>query len=203
LALQQRALSGRGQRVETSLLDAAFHLQVDFLTYALNGWRYAEGPTEDQPYGIFPTKDGNLALAHAELEALARLLEEPALATIPAKERLTRGAEIRALVERGLRRRPAREWLEILERAGIWCAPVSTYDEVLDLRQVLTDDRRWELDHRTAGRVATLGVPVTLSASPAELRRSPPLLGEHTGEILLELGFAEAEIEAMRADGAI
>lgn len=203
LALQQRALSGRGQRVETSLLDAAFHLQVDFLTYAMNGWRYHEGPTEDQPYGIFPTKDGRLALAHAELEPLAELLVEPALASIPAKERLTRGVEIRALVERGLLRRPTREWIEILERAGIWCAPVSTYDEVLDPGQVLTNDRRWELDHRTAGRVATLGVPVALSTSPARLRRPPPLLGEHTREILRDLGFDQAEIDAMRKDGAI
>lgn len=203
LALQHRQRTGRGQRVDTSLLESAIHLQTELLTYAMNGWNYNAGPIHDQPYGIYQTKDGYLALGHAVLKDLTELLNEPRLAEILESERFLRGPQIRTLVQAKLLTRTVHEWLQILEPAGIWCAPVSSYDDVLAPDGVLTPDNCWHFEHPVAGNITTVAPPISLSESPAQLRRVPPSLGEHTCEILTELSFDSDEIEAMREAGVV
>jgi crotonobetainyl-CoA:carnitine CoA-transferase CaiB-like acyl-CoA transferase len=198
LALQSRQQTGRGQRVDTSLLDSAFHLQIESLTAAMNGWNYRAKGGSEQPYGNFDTKDGSMAIAHAPATVLAKLLDEPALAEFTEAEQFTRGDEVARLVRQRLRTRTTQEWLDVLEPAGIWCAPVCTYDEVLAEDGVLTADQRWTFRLPTGEPVATLAPPVTLSETQATIRRIPPGLGQHTQEILEEIGLPADEIAELR-----
>jgi len=203
LALQHRQLTGRGQKVETSLLASAFHLQSDFLSYAMNGWNYGKDAPEDQPYGLFATKDGQLALGHASTEVLAKIRDDPRFASFQPADQFSKGGESKRLVAEHMKRRTTKEWLETLEPIGVWCAPVSTYDEVAKDRAILTEENRWSFDHPVAGKIWSLAPPVSLSETHPSVRRPPPKLGEHTIELLEACGLKASEIDAMKERGAI
>jgi crotonobetainyl-CoA:carnitine CoA-transferase CaiB-like acyl-CoA transferase len=161
LALQHRQSTGRGQKVETSLLASAFHLQSDFINYAMNGWNYGKDAPEDQPYGLFATKDGQLALGHASTEVLAKIFDDPRFSAFEPGDQFAKGKEIKRLVAEHMKRQTTRQWLEALEPMGIWCAPVSTYDQVANDKTILLEEDRWSFDYPAAGKIWSLAPPVT------------------------------------------
>ena len=102
-----------------------------------------------------------------------------------------------------LSRRPAAEWVEILNAAGVACGPLYTVDQVFADPQVARVNLVHELQHLVWGRVKVLGLPVSLSRTPPQIRTPAPLPGQHTREVLEGLGYDRNTIESLLADGVI
>jgi crotonobetainyl-CoA:carnitine CoA-transferase CaiB-like acyl-CoA transferase len=209
-ALRGRDHTGKGCRVDVSLLAAALDLQVEPLTYYLNGGRLQPRSRSGlvttfhpAPYGIYPTSDGWIAVSLSPIARLAELTGSAALAGFRDEERYARREEISAALGDVLRTRTTRDWVEILRSADLWCAPVNTYAEVVVDPQVQWNRTFLEVDHPRAGRVRLLAHPIRYDGEPPPVVRRPPLLGEDTDEVLRELGYASADIERLRGDGVV
>jgi crotonobetainyl-CoA:carnitine CoA-transferase CaiB-like acyl-CoA transferase len=207
-ALIHRGRTGEGQRVDLVMVQAALDLQSEPVVYHLNGakLRRPKASSADTfhavPYGVYATADGHVAVSITPVKTLSAALGSPIeLAPFENPElAYSRRDEIRALIDPYFRRRKTAEWVELLRAHDIWCAPVNdlaaTFDDVAvkHLAPVL------EVEHPLAGRVRVLKHPVRYSSGEATLRRPPPELGEHTDEVLRELGFRAEDIGAMKRD---
>lgn len=209
-ALFERERTGRGQKVEVSMLRAALDLQLEVVTYYLNGGELRKSPTSlastihPGPYGIYETTDGYLALSMSPLPVLQEALQLPELAPL-ATERFNHPAreEVARILEPIIRARTTAEWVDYLVPRGVWAAPVLDYDGTFADPGVKGAGVIEEVDHPVAGRVRLLRFPLEFSSGTAETRRRPPLPGEHTEEILREAGYAEAEIRRLQAHGVV
>jgi crotonobetainyl-CoA:carnitine CoA-transferase CaiB-like acyl-CoA transferase len=204
-ALLERARTGQGVQVEVSMLRAAFDLQLEIVTYFLNGARLAKSPTSlasmfhPGPYGCYETRDGWLVLSMSPLGVLQEALDLQALApyaTVPYN--FSAREEIARLLEPVMRGRSTQEWVDFLAPRGVWVAPIRTYDEVFADPAVQAADAVEDVDHPIAGRVRLLRFPVELSTGRAAAHRPPPMPGEHAEEILRELGYRDTDVERLR-----
>jgi crotonobetainyl-CoA:carnitine CoA-transferase CaiB-like acyl-CoA transferase len=156
------------------------------------------------PYGIFTTADGYISLAFANLPVLAEVLDAPQLAGLDAeRDGFARRDEIAAAVSAALRRESTEHWMLKLRERGVWCGPVLSYDDLRTDPQVLHNESFVTYEHPTEGTVTTPGFPYCFSRTPAEVHRAAPLVGEHTDELLAELGVSPARRQALLDSGAV
>ena len=192
------------------MLRAALDLQLEIVTYFLNGARMEKSPTSlasmfhPGPYGVYETKDGYLVLSMSPLAVLQQALDLPELApyaTVPYN--FSAREEIARLLDPVIRTRTTADWVEFLVPRGVWAAPVFTHAETFADPAVQAADLVEEIDHPVAGRVRLLRFPLEFSTGRAAVRRPPPMPGEQADEILRELGYAEADIRRLRDQRAI
>jgi crotonobetainyl-CoA:carnitine CoA-transferase CaiB-like acyl-CoA transferase len=206
--------TGQGQRAEISLTNGL----VSLLSYiATNTFATGTAPARSgndhpiaAPYGLFPTRDWQIALAPADDAFFGRLadaLDQPGLKTDPLyatqSARVANRARINAIVGGKLAANTTTHWVETLNRAGVPCGPVNSVAEVFEDPQIQAQEMVLDVDHPGHGIVRMLGFPIKLSETPCRIRRSAPELGEHSDEILAELGYAEAERAVWRKAGVI
>jgi crotonobetainyl-CoA:carnitine CoA-transferase CaiB-like acyl-CoA transferase len=214
-ALAHRDRTGVGQHVDVGLLDVQVAcLANQAMNYLVSGeppGRLGNAHPNIVPYQTFATRDGHIVVAvgnDRQFGDLCGLLGLPGLA---GDERYaTNAARVRhrdvliPALQAVFRDRRSRDWLESLEAAEIPCGPINRLDEVFDDPQVRSRGMRTDLPHALAGTVPQVGSPLKLSATPARVGPAPPLLGEHTAEVLCDLlGLDAAAIERLRATGVI
>jgi crotonobetainyl-CoA:carnitine CoA-transferase CaiB-like acyl-CoA transferase len=210
-ALFHRERTGEGQKIEVTMIQAALDLQLEPVTYYLNGAHLARpahaiaSTFHSAPYGVYETADGHMVLSMTSVRTLSEALggvqalepfETPALA-MPQREEI---AEILMPILRG---RSTAEWIATLRERGVWCAPVNGYDEVFAEPAVQYLDPVQEFDHPEAGHVRLLKHPVRYGVGEPGVQRLPPGIGEHTLEVLQDAGYSADEIENLRVTGAL
>lgn len=213
-ALIERERSGRGQRVETSLLEALVgSLSFQAVRYLNTG--EVPPPVGNHhpltaPMGVYRAQDGhlNLAVGNDDMwQRLCRALDLPELADDPrfakASARLKHRAAMDEILEAALAKKPATEWVELLNAAGVACGPIYTVDQVFADPQVAQAGLVHELSHPLWGLHKVMGLPVRLGRTPARVRTAAPIPGAHTREILGELGYDEGATDALLADGVV
>lgn len=208
--LLERARTGRGLHLEVSMLRAALDLQLEVITYALNGADMRKSATplgsmyHPGPYGVYETSDGHIAISMSPLPVVQRALSLPELERYAGTVHdFEHREEIARLVEPVFRTRTTREWLDLLAPQGVWVAPVLTHAQLFADPLFEAADACEEIEHPVAGRVRLLRFPLDFSTGRATVRRPPPMPGEHTDEILSEAGLSEDDIRGLREAGAV
>ncbi|WP_309806184.1 CoA transferase [Caballeronia sp. LZ008] len=202
-ALQARERTGVGTRIESNLLNAALDLQIEPFTYYMNKgplWARTHPPMGSRfhpaPYGVYRTRDGYIAMSLTPTQKLANALSCPALAEFThPKDNVRRRDEINRLVYDTLKTRTTEDWMRTFEEHDIWFAPVNDYEQVEQDPQVAHNEMILSFDHEEAGPVRVLAHPVRYDGAAPPLRRHPPKQGQHTREVLAELGYTPQEID--------
>jgi crotonobetainyl-CoA:carnitine CoA-transferase CaiB-like acyl-CoA transferase len=214
IALQERSRTGKGQWVQSSLLSA----MVAMMDFQAARW-LVEGHVPGQagndhptsiPTGVFPTADGYVNIAAAGNVIWTRLCEalgEPSLATQPEYAtgalRSNNRAALNELLAGLTRRHGSIELIDLLNKAGVPCGPIYKMNEVFDDPQVKHLGMAAPVPKPGGGELSLVGPAIRLSRTPARMKRAMGPAGEHNAEILRELGYAQAEIERLRADKVI
>jgi crotonobetainyl-CoA:carnitine CoA-transferase CaiB-like acyl-CoA transferase len=214
LALLARERTGRGQVVNTSLLES----MIAVLSWGA-GMYFERGVAPglagqhhplSSPYGRFRARDGYLNIAAASeglWERLVRALGQPDWLTDPRFDgplaRLREREALTAEIESALATADVAHWVEVLNVAGVPAGPVFDLEQVFADPQVLAREMLVELPHPEIGTFRTTGLPVKLSRNPGAILRRPPLHGEHTDEVLGECGLEPLEIARLRRDEVI
>jgi formyl-CoA transferase len=207
-ALHFRSRTGRGQHIDTSLVEAGIALSVWEATEYFTTGR-APQPTGtahrlSAPYQAIRRADGYMTLAAANdrlFERLARILGHPEWPSDPRfvddTGRVSHREALAALIESVTVQRPREHWMALFAANGLPCGPINTYPQVFADPHVQARGMEVAIEHPTLGRLRTLGSPVKMSATPPIVNRRAPLLGEHTRDVLREAGYSEAEIDAL------
>jgi crotonobetainyl-CoA:carnitine CoA-transferase CaiB-like acyl-CoA transferase len=214
-ALYQRERTGEGTVVETSLIESL----VSLMSYQAQKYlSLGEIPGQDGndhplifPQGSFPTQDQHVTIAtgnQAMWRRFCQVIGAPDLAEDDRfdsnAKRMANRVELRHLIEAQLRQQPAAEWVALLNEAGIPATPIYNIAEALDSGIVRSLGMIAAIDHATIGALQLLGPPLTVGPSKEGwLRRPPPLLGEHSSEVLAELGWREPEISRLARVGVV
>ncbi len=214
VALLERERSGRGQWVHTSLLQA----MVTMLDFQAARWLIGreippqagnDHPTAI-PTGVFKTRDGHINIAASGQHMFRRLCEalgaegllaDPRFRTAP--DRSKNRCELAVELEKALAGRSSREWVELLNAKGVPSGPILDVKEVFENEQVRHLRMTRPVQHPALGELLVQAPPVTLSRTPGAIRSPAPDAGEHTDQILAELGYSREDIETLRGDRVV
>jgi crotonobetainyl-CoA:carnitine CoA-transferase CaiB-like acyl-CoA transferase len=213
-ALYVRERTGAGQKIETSLLGGQVAMQAWEIQYYIThrqtgraGRGHAYLPTI---WRVFKTADSHVVvggLPENRWPAFCRALGKPELEQDPRfagfLNRLANLQELYAILDEAFATKTNAEWMALLADADCICAPVASYEELLHDPQVLANEYIVEIDHPTRGRMQVVGAPWRFSETPAEVAAAAPELGQHTEEILQELGYSWEQISGLRERGTL
>jgi crotonobetainyl-CoA:carnitine CoA-transferase CaiB-like acyl-CoA transferase len=206
--------SGVAQRIDVSLLESTLAMLIN---QAHNAFATGEQPPRlgnahpnIVPYETFATADGEIVVAVGSERQWPKLCEELDLMDLATDERFADNgarvrnrAELRPILAKRFAAADSAHWLRRLDEAGIPCGPVNSVLGAFEQPQAVARGMRVEVEHPKLGSVPQVGLPYKLSATPASIRTAPPLLGEHSAEILTELGYSAEEAQRLRSDGVI
>jgi crotonobetainyl-CoA:carnitine CoA-transferase CaiB-like acyl-CoA transferase len=209
-ALIYRARTGRGQYIDTSLVEAGVALSVWEATEYFSGVGIPQpmgsAHRMSAPYQAVRCADGYITLAAANdrlFLRLCELLDRPQWATeadyADDTARVRNKTKLAAAIETVTLEQPRQHWLDLFDANGIPCGPINDYAQVFADPQVVARGMAVEVEHPTLGRIRTLGSPIKMSETPPLVGRRAPLLGEHTGEVLREAGLSDEEIARLKS----
>jgi len=212
-ALFVRERTGQGQALTVNNLDAALYLQFSGFAEYLAGGRmpYKEGRSyQPPPFGPFRAKDGDVLTifgtgtmwpAFCKIVGVENLAGDPRFSTDAA--RYEHREEIGRLLDGAFSKKTRAEWSQVFHDAKMRCDPCLTYNEVIVHPQLAANDIICTVDHPTRGKIKMLGLPVKFKKTPGKPQGPSPLLGQHTKEILLKLGYKPKEIAGLEKQGII
>jgi formyl-CoA transferase len=214
-ALAARNRTGRGQHVEVCLYDSSIAMLINvasnYLVSGKDARRYGNGHPSVVPYTTYPTADGLIALAVGNDGQFVRFAETVGHPEWGRDSRFARNPDrvanreaLDALIAQALRREKSAAWIEKLRAAGVPCGPINSVAEALNDPHTLARDMVRTVKHPKVGDLRMVGIPFRFSGTPEGIRRAPPLLGQHTEEVLIEeLGLSAARIAELRAEKVI
>lgn len=213
-ALRHRDATGQGQVVDMALLDTQVamlaNLGANYLVTRKAPRRMGNAHQNIVPYQVFEVADGHLILAVGNDAQFERFCQAAACTELAADPRFARNADrvrhrdtLVPLLAQRMRLRSRAEWLATLEAAKVPCGPINDLADVFADPQVQARRMTTTLTHRHADALELVSSPIKLSATPVQVRRPPPLLGEHTYEILVELGVPPEQQAHLRSLGVI
>jgi crotonobetainyl-CoA:carnitine CoA-transferase CaiB-like acyl-CoA transferase len=214
-ALRAREFTGEGQLLDLSLLDTAVSLLANMASNYLIGGiepqRMGNAHFNIAPYEVFRARDRYLvlgALNARQWELLCQVAGTPELKDDPRfstnQQRVTNRVSLVEVMNDAFSTRDAHDWLALLQEAGLACGVINSIKDVFDMPQTQARQLRIETEHPTAGMVAFPGFAYKMSQTPPEVHRPPPLLGEHTAEILEGvLGYSTGQISTLQERGVI
>lgn len=209
-SLFNRTQTGNGAKVDGNLLSAALDLQLEPLNYYLNGaelYDRSESGISSRfhqaPYGVFKTADGWLTLSLSDGATLAQAFDDNQFSHWSRDDQFRHREAINSLIAEHMLSKSTAGWEVIFDALGIRYAQVRTYDEVVADPQLRANQSILEFDDPQAGHVRLLAHPIRYDGNAPPLRKNPPSVGEHSTEVLEQLGFTADEIADFRANGAI
>ena len=213
-ALRHRDLTGEGQAIDMALLDTQVamlaNLGANYLTSGAVPQRMGNAHQNIVPYQVFEVADGHMIVAVGNDSQFAKFCEVAGQPELARDARFTRNADrvrhravLVPLLAAFMKTRARADWLSTLEAAKVPCGSINDMADVFADPQVLARDMTVEMPHPLSGSVRLVASPMKFSATPVQYRRPPPLLGEHTEQILGEFGLTDAEIVALRTAQAI
>lgn len=214
-ALYARDRIGRGQKIELSLFETQVATLINIASsYLIAGElpkRWGTAHATIVPYQAFRAKDDYVLIGVGSDDLwvkFCKVMDMPELAEDPRfrtnTDRVANRKECIRIVSEQVAKKEVAYWVEKCEEAGIPCGPINTLDKVFAHPQTKARKMVEEIDHPTAGRIKLVGIPVKLSETPGAVRLPPPLLGQHTEEVLKELcGYNDEEIASLRREGII
>ena len=215
-ALRHREITGQGQYIDIGMLDTTVaYLSNQGMNYLASGEvppRLGNAHPNIVPYQVFKTADGHVIVAVGNDEQFKKFCGFAGVPELP-NDPLFKSNDLRvrnrhAVLEKlapVMAAKPSKHWLEGLEKLGIGVGPINNLDQVFADPHVKARDMVVEMPHKAAGgaTVPLLASPLKLSETPVSYRHAPPMLGEHTDEVLKEFGLSDAEIAALKADRVI
>jgi crotonobetainyl-CoA:carnitine CoA-transferase CaiB-like acyl-CoA transferase len=213
-ALRHRDATGEGQVIDMALLDTQVamlaNLGANYLVTGKAPRRAGNAHQNIVPYQVFEVADGHLILAVGNDGQFERFCAVAGCPELAADNRFAKNADrvhhrgvlVPLLAER-LRQRTRADWLAALENAKVPCGPINDLDDVFADPQVLARQMTTTVAHPHKDKLALVSSPMKLSATPVTLRRAPPLLGQHTDEVLREIGVDEARLRRLREQRVI
>ena len=207
-ALYHRERTGEGQKVETSLLQAVLSVHAHYFVEPLDCAE--EGAVGIYPYRLFETEDDRIFIAAGTdkfWRMLCEVLGVAELGTDPRYDqngkRTAQGAEMTALLQPIFKQKTTAEWERLLVEKGVPCGAVNSYFDFLNDPQVSAMDMNPIIAHPLIGQMRMVGVPINFEKASCAAQKPAPLLGQHTDEVLRELGYDDAQLAQLRAERII
>jgi crotonobetainyl-CoA:carnitine CoA-transferase CaiB-like acyl-CoA transferase len=213
-ALARRERSGEGEYIDIGMLDVQIAaLANQAMNYLVSGRvpkRTGNRHPNIQPQDVFACADGDMVLAVGNDGQFAKLCEVLGTPELARDERFAKNAArvrnldlLMPILQAKFREKDRGHWVDALDAAGVPCGPINTIPEVFDDPQVQHRGMRIEVPHPLAGHVPLVASPMRFREAPLKHERPPPLLGEHSAEILRELGIGDPEIEQLKTNGVV